>query len=96
VLVLAPPHGDFFSLRIAARADLEALLERLPPVGLLGAGNASVEQGLRDMARFAQGAVAPRCLPGGLGDPGFDMRGLLVEAIQLWAAAAPGAGENAK
>lgn len=95
VLVLAPPHGDFFSLRIGARADLEALLERLPPVALLGTGNASVEQGLRDLARFAQGPVAPRCLPAGLGDPGFDMRGLLVEAIQLWAAAAPAEGAKA-
>lgn len=86
VVLFCPPDGDVFSLGIGPRAGLDELLDATKPTGLVGVGNAGLEQGLSTMHTISDGTTAVRCTSGALGsDDTEDLRRLIVKGIRLWA-----------
>ncbi|MBA3683979.1 MAG: response regulator [Planctomycetes bacterium] len=85
LVILAPPQGDALALGPQGSADCQRLLSKLSPQSVIGLGNASLGTLLDDLVGSKRSTIAQRCTQGALGDPGLDMRDLLIEGIRLWA-----------
>jgi hypothetical protein len=81
--ILAPRGGDFLSLGVATRVQLEEFFSQFLPPALLGVGNRSLEPGLRALVKERPAAV--RLVPGALGGGDCDLRALLIDGLRLCA-----------
>jgi hypothetical protein len=81
--ILAPRGGDFLTLGVATRVQLEEFFSQFLPPALLGVGNRSLEPGLRALVKERPAAV--RLVPGALGEGDCDLRALLIDGLRLCA-----------
>lgn len=81
VVLLAPPRGDLLAMPVMARSELASSLRRLPPRGLLGLGDGSLTRSLAQFAELASLPFRCRARVGRMDQAGFDLRGVLREAI---------------
>jgi hypothetical protein len=85
VVIVAPSAGDALSVGVKARVELADLIARLSPPAVLVLGNPILKKALRAPGGGPGTETAIRCLPTALGEPGMDLRAVLVEGIRLCA-----------
>jgi two-component system chemotaxis response regulator CheY len=82
--ILAPPEGNALGIGTKALVELDALLRRVPPVGLLWVARATLDQGVSSVLAMPETLA----LRGALGDADRDLRSLLTTGLRLWKAQA--------
>ena len=85
VLIVAPAGGDASSIGLKARLEIAELIARLSPPALLVVGNPLLKKAFRPSGGGIRSEMAVRCLASALGEPGADLRTVLVESIRLCA-----------
>jgi len=91
--IFAPPGGDAMSIGIRSRVAIESVLRRFSPSVLLVVGDAASLQSDVGVAAMLGHARNVHFVPGVLGEGATDLRSLLVEGLQRWSSARPGAHE---
>lgn len=86
LVIVAPPEGDFLSVGVRGRSDLELLLEKLMPPTMIGVGNPSLQETLTTLPAVANGICRLKTVVGTLGEGVGDLRSVLVEGVRLWEA----------
>jgi DNA-binding response OmpR family regulator len=95
LVLVAPPGGDFLSIGIKARVELEQLLEQLQPPNTMAVGNAALEPMLRALPGIGDelpglgGRTRLRAVHGRLGQGEGDLRALLVAGVRFCAGLPP-------
>ncbi|MCK6445538.1 MAG: response regulator [Planctomycetes bacterium] len=82
VLLVAPSHGDWYSLGVEERVELAELLGELQPQCVLGIGNDSLSDGLEETAKLAGARAEIVLLAGSFDEAGFDFREALLGAVR--------------